>query len=74
MKTERLRAYLLEVGDEFIMFDRRYRVVAIRKGVINYLAVDSDDCATGSRRNQMSKNSRQRIELICKPKSPVCDD
>lgn len=64
MKLEKLRAYLLEVGDEFLMFGSRYKVTAVTKISIRYVGVYGSYTKNAY---SFGVNSRQRIMLIIKP-------
>lgn len=72
MKTEQLRVYLLEAGDEFLMNGYEYRVKSIEQGVITY-GIYVKSSFTWARTMTMGANSRRRIEFICngKPVSKV---
>lgn len=68
MKTEPLRAFLLELGDEFIMLGVKYRVTNISKVAITYHNIHS--LGKKAHINTFGINSRQRVLLICKSQPP----
>ncbi len=64
MKLEKLRAFLLEKGDEFLLFGISYKVIDITENSILYTPMNSNFPGTY---NTIGVNSREKIMLICKP-------
>jgi hypothetical protein len=62
IRTERLRAYLLDVGDEFIMVGTHYKVVAKDDNFIQYRTM-YEGRISGTL-SQISSASRMIIELV----------
>jgi hypothetical protein len=63
MTTERIRAFMLKPGDDFIMNGRRYKVIRIVKGVLYYYVLDEFGKYV-SRLNTMSAKSKQWVEIV----------
>ncbi len=59
MKTEFIRAFLLEKGDRFLWLGLEYQVTAITDTTIYTNAA--------KHHLKIGRNSRQKIELICNP-------
>lgn len=69
MKTEQLRAFLLEKGDEFIMLGLQYVVTGVDETHIYYCSIYSD-VRSRIDRGAFGINSRERIMLVCKQTPP----
>lgn len=67
MKLLKLRAYLLEKGDEFMMLGRAYKVFCVNEKEILFTIFYPNNCNARSEVHSFGVNSRQRIMLIIKP-------
>lgn len=68
MKTESLRAYLLEPGDRFIMHGVERKVKSKDSFHITYLSINKSGFY---RPEKIGANSRQRVQLIVKHETPI---
>jgi Lhr-like helicase len=67
VKTEIIRAYLLEKGDQFILQGRIYRVLSNDGEKVRYSTwTNYDQHNTYGTVSDMSAASRERLILICK--------
>lgn len=65
MKLEKLRAFLLEKGDSFLMFGNEYVVIEVTDQIY-FISIGSLKYAYEKNILSFGLNSQQRIELIIK--------